>query len=407
MDATTIEEKKKTQPSYFWIISALYIGLCASSATMPVRSLFRMAITCAHNNIDMIDNLSDMPYEMAQHILKKVTNPHQLVEIQTNSPHLAEHTGELWKGFIRRDLPNLSREDRMLEPKNPASWYKIYRRLMKSEKAREAAQEEELRRTLLAGKVQREEKKTMFVDKVLAHAREEPVVFVDGQRNKGRTPGPPSLAKAKTGTDALAAIRNRSYQNSKQIKMGRPWQANSVANNPTQLTRQIGQAPVSMMREVNQRGTLEIAPRALLPYQEAALREARKNNATIKIHAPGSVRAAKTHALHQKQNEAAVRQAREINEEKLRRLTQTSNQAARAKKRDTNFEFVPTVQAASPEPPKQASPVLSNTPAAATPPVASPPKQASPQPAATPVIIKKRPAPGGSIFMKPTKKLKR
>lgn len=369
---------------------------------MPVRSLVQMAISCAQRNIHFIDNLSDMPYQMAHPILKKVTSPNQLLEIQTNSPHLAKDTGELWQAFIMRDLPNLTQEN-MIYPKNPESWYKVYRKLMRTEKEREAVQEEQLRISLLGDKVKREEKKTMFVDKVLHHAREEPVIFVDGQRNRGnRTAGPPSLAKAKTGTDALAAIRNRSALNSRQISLGRPFQSNGYAQTSNRATRQIPQAPQSMLREAGQHGRMEIAPRELLPHQKTMLQEQRKANATVKVHAPGLVRSAKFAAAHQKQNEAVIRKAREINEDKLRKLTQTANRAAREKKPEPKFDFEPTVPATSPEPPKVSTPVQPNSPAAA-PPAPSPPKQASPNP----VLLKKRPAPGGSVFMKPTKKAKR
>ncbi|KAI5363752.1 putative RNA polymerase II transcription factor SIII, subunit A [Septoria linicola] len=367
---------------------------------MPVSSLLAMAIRCAHRNIESIDNLSDMPFEMARPIMKKITNPHQLRELEINSPHLAEYTGEFWQAFIRRDLPNLPDKD-MLYPKNPASWHKIYRKLMRSEKAREAEQEEQLRLTLLGNKVKKEEKKAMFVDRILHHAREEPTVFVDGQRKKGGwSAGPPTLNRAKNGTDALAAIRNKSAQNSRQLAMGRPFQSNVHGVNSTRGAQQIRQAPESMLREANQRGRMEIAPRDLLPHQRDMLQEQRRANATIKVHAPGRIRTAKFAAQHQKQNEDAVRQTREVNEARLRALTQSANAAASAKKSKAKFDFAPAPETGSPEP-KHSTPIQPSTPAASPPAqAATPPKQASPPP----VIIKKRPAPGGSIFMKPTKK---
>ncbi|KAF2211207.1 hypothetical protein CERZMDRAFT_85404 [Cercospora zeae-maydis SCOH1-5] len=364
-----------------------------------------MAIRCAQRNIESIDDLADMPFDMARPILKRVHNPQQLLEIEKNSPQLAEHTGEFWQAMIKRDMPNLT-EENMLYPKNPSSWHKVYRKLMRAENAREAEQEEQLRLTLLGSKVERENKKAVIVDKVMHHAREGPSVFVDGTRKKGTSGWErnPNIAvhKTKSGTDAIAAIRNRSAANSKQMSLGRTFKSNAHAENSIRASRQITEAPASMLREVNQRGKMEIAPRELLPHQKDLLQEQRRANGNFKVHAPGRARVAKFAAAHRNQNEAVVRQAREVNEAKLRALTQSANAAARARKSSSaKFDFEATPQAASPEPQKQTARSHASSPAASPPAQAvSPPKPASP----APVVVKKRPAPAGSIFMKTTKK---
>lgn len=376
----------------------------APFAAMTVSTLLAMAIRCAQRNIESIDNLADMPFDMARPILKRVHDPEQLLEIEKNSPQLAEHTGEFWQAMIKRDMPNLP-EENMLYPKNPASWHKVYRKLMRAEKAREAEQEEQLRITLLGDKVNRENKKAVIVDKVMHHAREGPAIFVDGTRKRGTSSWerkPPIEAhKAKTGADAIAAIRNRSAANSKQMSLSRPFQSNAHAGNSIRASRQIKEAPASMLREAGQRGRMEIAPRELLPHQKDLLQEQRRMNANFKVQAPGRKGAAQFAAAHRSQNEAVVRQAREINEAKLRALTQSANAAARAKKSSAKFDFGSTPQAASPEPQKQPAKSQASSPAASPPAqAASPPKTASP----APVVVKKRPAPAGSIFMKTTKK---
>ncbi|KAK3114439.1 hypothetical protein LTR53_007251 [Teratosphaeriaceae sp. CCFEE 6253] len=141
-----------------------------------------MAIRASIRNITSITDVSDMPYGICRPILRKINNPDQLHEIEINSPQIADSDAELWRAFIARDIPNW--QDKIVEPKNPRSWWKVYRKLTRDETKAKGEQEEKLRAAMSGLTKKREENKATYVERVLPmKAREK--AFVDGVRNLG------------------------------------------------------------------------------------------------------------------------------------------------------------------------------------------------------------------------------
>ncbi|KAF7190685.1 hypothetical protein HII31_07844 [Pseudocercospora fuligena] len=387
---------------------------------MPVPTLFAIAIRCAQRHVASITDFDGIPQEMAMPILKKVESPQQLREIEINNPSYAEsgNNAGLWQCFIRRDIREIAEdEEKMPYPNNPASWYKVYRMLMRKQADKEKEQEEALRQQLLGQKVQKAEKQALFVPGVMAHARDEKetTIYVDGVRNKntgGWEKKPPSVKTAKTGHDAIAAMRRQAASNSRQRQIAQPWKA-------TQASRQIKQAPQSMIRDITRKTPQEFAPRELLPHEKEMLKDRQRMNANIKIQAPGKVASVKHAEAVQKRNEMAVRKAREIDEARLRQLTKSENAKARAAPPEKKFDFetpapeyfVPSTEAIPHTTPVKLSlpvPYVNGKPVAKQPSM-SPPKRTSPSasPERNPAGIRKRPAPSSIFAPKPKKIIKR
>ncbi|KAI5292874.1 long-chain fatty acid-CoA ligase [Ascosphaera acerosa] len=73
--------------------------------TMPAPSLLKLAQAACVRYIKRIDDIGDAPYELFQPVLQRIENPEHLHQLEVKSPHLAEHTAELWHEFIKRDVP--------------------------------------------------------------------------------------------------------------------------------------------------------------------------------------------------------------------------------------------------------------------------------------------------------------
>lgn len=368
----------------------------------------------AHRNMADIDSIANIPTTIAMSLVKRATTAQQLHTLEVSNPEVATETGDLWRAFIKRDMPNLKPEH-MYEPKNPRSWHKVYKKIKREEEAREAAQEEALRKTLLGDKVKKAENQAVFVDKIMSHARSgnESSVFVDGVRKQRQSGSEVSVSRAKTGAQAIAAIRRQAAQNSRAISHAQPFKASPAP------ARQITQAPQSMVRELNQRGHLEIQPRELAPHQKELLRENRKMQP--RIMAPGRLATAKNAEIAEKRNAAAVAEARQINEAKLRAFTQSENAKAATRPPAKRFELEPapvtfrmhmsrssqqphTITMSASPPQTTASASAAPTPAkrisiSVSPPVTPPQKPTGP------TVVKKRAAPP-NIFMS-NKKVKR
>ncbi|MCJ1254190.1 hypothetical protein MMC24_002004 [Lignoscripta atroalba] len=94
---------------------------------MPVLPLYHLARKACIKNIRSITDVGDIPYELIRPILIKLENPEQLRELEKASPQLCGLDAEIWREFIKRDIPKW--EEKPHEPKNPENWYKVYRKL--------------------------------------------------------------------------------------------------------------------------------------------------------------------------------------------------------------------------------------------------------------------------------------
>ncbi|KAK0894984.1 hypothetical protein LTR02_012011 [Friedmanniomyces endolithicus] len=183
---------------------------------MPAPTLLSMAIRACTRNISGITDVADMPYNIIHPVLKKIQNPAQLHEIETHCPQIADASADLWRAFIARDIPNWPAK--ILEPKNPRSWWKVYRKLVADEKRAKEAQEEELRAAMSGLSAKREENKAMFVGRVVSVKSKERA-FVDGVRNPNVNgwggERAPVLKSAKRAKDVMSALRAQSRQSAR------------------------------------------------------------------------------------------------------------------------------------------------------------------------------------------------
>ncbi|KAL8715983.1 MAG: hypothetical protein Q9220_000650 [cf. Caloplaca sp. 1 TL-2023] len=101
---------------------------------MPeLRSLKRLALEVIIRNISQLTDIGDVPYEIIRPVLLKIENPTQLQHLSEACPQLYGPDEELWKAFIKRDIPKW--EKKILYPKNPKSWWKVYRKLQREHEA--------------------------------------------------------------------------------------------------------------------------------------------------------------------------------------------------------------------------------------------------------------------------------
>ncbi|EST08997.2 RNA polymerase II transcription factor SIII, subunit A [Kalmanozyma brasiliensis GHG001] len=98
------------------------------SAPLPhlsaTRSLYSMALRVILRNISSVQDLGVLPYRHAKPILEECRID-QLILLEENSPHLLEHTEEIWKRNALRDFIDLRRRY-TTEVKEPKSWRKLY-----------------------------------------------------------------------------------------------------------------------------------------------------------------------------------------------------------------------------------------------------------------------------------------
>ncbi|KAI6823842.1 hypothetical protein KC332_g11067 [Hortaea werneckii] len=218
---------------------------------MPAPTLTSIAQRACVRALPNITDVADIPYELLRPVLKKIINPSHLREIEQNSPQIGDADAELWRAFIARDIPNW--QQKIIEPKNPRSWWKVYRKLVREEERAKEEQEAQLAAAMSGIKQEKDANRAQYVQKVIPQGSSRGKAFIDGQPNPALSTGwggirVPSLKNAKRGPDALAAIRKQSSQAAKDKGI---YKRNDTFNNrmvPNGRT-QIRAAPDWMIRE--------------------------------------------------------------------------------------------------------------------------------------------------------------
>ncbi|KAI6812116.1 hypothetical protein KC332_g11808 [Hortaea werneckii] len=219
---------------------------------MPAPTLTSIAQRACVRALPNITDVSDIPYELLRPVLKKIINPAHLREIEQNSPHIGDADAELWRAFIARDIPNW--REKMLEPKNPRSWGKVYRKLIREEERAKEEQEAQLAAAMSGIKQEKDANRAQYVQKVIPQGSSRGKAFIDGQPNPAASTGwggirVPSLKNAKRGPDALAAIRKQSSQAAKDKGIYKRQDTFNHRMGPTNGRSQIKAAPDWMIRE--------------------------------------------------------------------------------------------------------------------------------------------------------------
>ncbi len=259
---------------------------------MSPPTLLTMAQRACIRDIAGLIDIGDMTYDLVRPILKKVNDPEQLRKIELASPHIADHDAELWKAFIARDIP-LWRE-KMIEPKDPRSWGKVYRKMVREESTAREEQEQQLAAAMKGIAKTKQENKLNVVNRVLSYPGK--AELGRGQHFVEQIPEAPRprLKNAKTGADIMHAIRRQSVLASKEKGMVGTMSVNKSLRYGLQPTRsvlkepksQITKAPESMLL-VHQRPQLVAAARQVGSQREGSQgeREPKTQSTTTRIFA--------------------------------------------------------------------------------------------------------------------------
>ncbi|GAB7341175.1 hypothetical protein MBLNU457_7470t1 [Dothideomycetes sp. NU457] len=325
-----------------------------------VLSLFKLCRRTAIRNIDSIDDLGDeMPFEMLEPILRKVTSPEQLKTLEENSPQIAGLCGEMWQALIKRDIPRW--ETKIIEPKNPKSWWKVYRKLKREDEMDKKAAEEQLKQAMKARMVDKDRKQATIVHAVMPEGNKAAKAHFAGNRSMAF--GGSAMSRKPTGAEALSLIRRQTFNANNNRKVTNSVPSQELANKRSQITR----APPSMVQAYARKAGVN-------PVQQPIPRIPQTSSSRPVIFAPSNRSSLRDTALN-----AAIRKENEAKEARLRALTS-------GKSRPTT-SHQPTVSNAQ----KPDSTVHADR-------IASPATSSS-------VAQKKRPASG--IFMSNNKKIKR
>ncbi|XP_018980269.2 elongin-A-like isoform X2 [Cyprinus carpio] len=86
-----------------------------------MMSLFEQCIRVLQNNIDSIDEVGGVPFEILQPVLERCT-PEQLYRIEQSNPYFTEESDDLWMRHCQRDFKHKPRQEY-------ESWRELYLRL--------------------------------------------------------------------------------------------------------------------------------------------------------------------------------------------------------------------------------------------------------------------------------------
>ncbi|CAD0043511.1 unnamed protein product [Aureobasidium pullulans] len=218
---------------------------------------------CIRHVMDLQD-VGELSYKVIRPVLKSVTNPAQLVssiprpwrstalltslqrQIEEASPHIAEDDAELWEAFIRRDISKAESRLKTTRPRNPSSWWKVYRKLKREDETETKAAEEKLKAALNRHKVDKGSKQTNIVRAVIP----------SGEKRTGWSAGPKekpfgaqALKNAKTAADTITILKRQTAQR----QAGRSVAQSTPMHQLQQMRGKVAQAPAHMIRQYAQK----------------------------------------------------------------------------------------------------------------------------------------------------------
>jgi hypothetical protein len=191
---------------------------------MAPASLVQMVQNTIGRNVNNLQDLGDISYDLAHPILRQLTNPEQLRALELNSPQIADKDAEIWKHFINRDIPNW--HDKLAEPNSRKSFcYEVYRELKDREEQELEQSQLQLFQAFMQCEMTKEANKANIVDKVVAPKVSRLPKYADGRPNplagKSSTYAP-SLRNAKSGQQIIQSLRNQTRQAVQQKRRADP-----------------------------------------------------------------------------------------------------------------------------------------------------------------------------------------
>ncbi|KAI2628974.1 hypothetical protein GGS21DRAFT_526825 [Xylaria nigripes] len=252
-----------------------------------VKSLRELCTAvCLRHTIDITD-IGDLSYDLVRPIILKVDSAVQLHQLETNSPHLQDHTAECWRRFISRDFPLLSERNNYL-PSNPRSWHKIYLKY----KRMDADQKREAQEKLMNAFNEIKKEKDSNVSQVINYDRRKlPRLPRDvkpqvGTRPRGRQDSL-DLSElrftggSRTKVNTPKSLLNRAKREAKEISTRNRLNAQAGITNirPAQIQR----APAGMVHEkvTDARPLTGIRPPMQRPQASARNREMKDREARL------------------------------------------------------------------------------------------------------------------------------
>ena len=82
-------------------------------------------------NMAEIWDVGDVSYEALRPAMLTIKDPEQLRHIEVQCPQICGKDGEVWKRIVKKEIPKW--KNKLREPKDPASWWKVFRNLKKEE----------------------------------------------------------------------------------------------------------------------------------------------------------------------------------------------------------------------------------------------------------------------------------
>ncbi|KAH7027341.1 RNA polymerase II transcription factor SIII subunit A-domain-containing protein [Microdochium trichocladiopsis] len=211
---------------------------------MPTKSLFELCTVVCLKHIKEITDIGLTPYPAVRRILLNINSASQLRQLELASPHLEGDDAECWIRLIDKDFPVLSKKHNF-EPRNPASWHKVYSKYQRLEEETKRAAEEKLKSAFAGINKEKASKTSSVVDfdrrklpklpkdgRGLAGVRRvkgQPVASTNGLRFTGGTKTKVTDAKSimrKARREAAAiGARNRLDTNSANLRRDQLQQA--------------------------------------------------------------------------------------------------------------------------------------------------------------------------------------
>ena len=182
------------------------------------------------------------------------------MELEENSPHLRDSTAELWRDFIRRDVPAYAGAGgaAIPEPANPHSWAKVYRKLQR-EAAREAERDAAALEAAMTGLQAAKDARTTTTfarpvagllpgTKRRAAADAKLRAKTSGTRGVLQSGG---RVKKVTGSAMLDKVRREAGAFKSMAALGGPKKAASTAVRAPRTASVVGPHPAALKKEVN------------------------------------------------------------------------------------------------------------------------------------------------------------
>jgi elongin-A len=230
---------------------------------MPVSSLFELARQRLIKNIDLLNDIGDIPFTFLEPVLRHIQNPDQLQELEENCTQIQGETGEIWLRFIKRDIPDWDKKPH--QPRDPRNWNKVYRKLKKDSEKEKQDQEHALKEQMRALQKDRAKNKTLIVDSKIGYGANSSRVFGLGSSSSWGGSGAP----AKTGKVAMDKLKRGMFD----YKRERPRAANMPTHLLTQRKSLVRAAPARMVRMAENE-----APQNMVLSRQAAASVARRTD---------------------------------------------------------------------------------------------------------------------------------